>query len=82
MRRYMKLICLILSHVEKATEPGNIPIPEFQDYRPCQVAYHVQLCEEAGYLDVRMNATTKEPVSIIRMTWAGHEALERLRDGG
>ena len=73
---------MILAHVEKATEPDDIPIPEFADYRPCQVAHHVKLCEEAGYLDIRVNATTKAPVSIVRMTWAGHEALERLRNGG
>ena len=79
MRRHMKLIALILAYVEKATRCGDISIPDIADYSRHDVLYHVRLCEEAGYLDIVINASTKAPTAIHRMTWAGHEALERLR---
>lgn len=80
MERQMKLVALILAQVSKATSTGHIPIPEFEGYRRCEVLYHVQLCEEAGFLDIRVNASDKTPVSIVRMTWAGHEKLDEIRN--
>ena len=77
MRRDMDLILLILTYVSEARETGNIPIPVFEKHDQCQVRYHVRLCEEAGYLNIVVDAMTKIPVAIIRMTWDGHEALER-----
>ena len=79
MRRYMKLIALILAHVEKAERCNDIPIPELSGYLQHVILYHVKLCEEAGYLDIVVDARDKMPVSIRRMTWAGHEALDQLR---
>jgi len=79
MQRYMKLIALILGHVEKAKRCGDIPIPEISGYSQHQVLYHVKLCEEAGYIDTVVDANDKMPIAIHRMTWAGHEALDHLR---
>ena len=78
MRRKMKLIYLILAYVEKATHIGNIPLPELAEYTEEEVAYHVKLCSEAGYLDIVVDAHNKKPVGIDRLTWQGHEALEKL----
>ena len=79
MRRDMKLIALILAHVERAVKCGDIPIPDVPGYTRPVILYHVKLCEEAGYLDIVVDASGKTPVSIHRMTWDGHEALDRLR---
>ena len=81
MKREMKLIRMILAHVEQSRAIGGIPLPEFDDYRTCEIEYHVKLCEEAGYLDTVVSPHDKMPVSICRMSWQGHEALERLRNG-
>ncbi len=76
----MKLIRLILAYVEKAKSTGDIPIPEFADYTKCAIGHHVKLCEEAGFLDIVLSAHDKAPVLITRMTWQGHDVLDRLRD--
>lgn len=79
MRRYKKLIGLILAHVEKANRCGDIPIPEVSGYAQHVILYHVKLCEEAGYLDIAVSPHDKTPTTILRMTWKGHEALDQLR---
>ena len=79
MKREMKLIGMILAYVEKSKNIVDIPLPEFDDYRKCEVEYHVKLCEEAGYLHIRISSHDKKPESIIQMTWQGHEALDDIR---
>ncbi len=37
MKREMKLIGMILAYVEKSRNIGDIPPPEFDDYRKCEV---------------------------------------------
>ena len=78
MKREMRLIALILEFVEAAVKTTGIPLPDFKEYSICQVEYHVKLCEEARYLDIEIHAHSGNPLSIIRMTWEGHEALDRL----
>ena len=80
MRRDFKLIRQILHYVEQEKQNGDeIPLPELADYRTCEIEYHVKLCEEAGYLDIRVSSHDKKPVAIVRMSWQGHEALDELR---
>ena len=78
MKRNMKLICKILSYVEGKKLGEEIQIPKFENYPQCEIDYHVQLCDEAGYLEIVLNEY-KELAAIHRMTWAGHEKLEQLR---
>ena len=80
MERDLNLIRMILAEVAKSRTYGDIPIPQFDGYAAPDVKYHVKLCEEADYLDIRVSAHDEMPESIIRMTWAGHEALDRLRN--
>lgn len=82
MKRQMKLIMLILQHVEQANGMGNIPLPEFKDYSKSEVQYHVILCEEASYIKVLKDGKdgSGKPVYIQRLTWRGHEELESLRN--
>jgi len=74
----MKLIALILAHVEKAKCTGDIPIPEFGDYDRCEVSHHVKLCEEAGFLDIAVH--NGKPDYIVRITWDGYNQLDSLRE--
>ena len=77
MPRDMNLICMILAYTAQAKVPGQIPLPEFEGYSECEILQHVKLCEEAGFMDIVIDARTKRPVAIIRMTWDGYEALDR-----
>lgn len=83
MKRHMKLIFLILDYVERTKNNGvHIPAPEFDDYTRTEVAYHVRLCHEAGYLIVPTKVTEPDEPAIKRMTWKGHEELDRMRKEG
>ena len=85
MRRKMKLIEKILAHVERDSSEGEVPIPEFKDYTERQVQYHIALCQEAGFLvapEGAMNSGRIHFDVIHRLTWAGHEELDRLRRDG
>ena len=85
MQRKMKLIKKILQHVEMEHDDSEIGIPEFDSYEEAEVHYHIGLCVEAGYL-VSNNPAVKKGQrkfsTIQRLTWAGHEALDRLRKEG
>ena len=84
MRRKMKLLRKILEHVEMSENEDAIPPPEFEDYTEGQVHYHIGLCEEAGYLVVyqpEVSTQKRRFPSIARMTWSGHEAVDKLRAG-
>ena len=75
MRRCMKLIRLILEYTEQnARYDRSINPPEFDDYSESQVQYHIELCEQAGYL-----TTVASGNYIEHLTWRGQEELVQLR---
>ena len=85
MKRQTKLILDILQYVEEHHVDDSISVPEFDDWSKTEVNYHVDLCVQAGYLD------TPDPIyrsgipvyqRISRLTWAGHEELDRLLKEG
>lgn len=82
MRRQMRLILKILAYVEKAEQTGLIPLPKCDEYSPEEISYHVLLCSDAGYLEIRMKQMGGNPQDITRLTWKGHEELKRLREDG
>ena len=83
MRREMCLIFQILAYVESATAMGKIPLPGLKgDYDKDNIAYHVLLCSDAGFLQVRIKEVGGRPMDIDRMTWAGHEKLEEMKAEG
>ena len=85
MRRCMKLIFKILEYVEREKTNGNkLSIPEFYDYDDSVVNYHVRLCAQAGYIQIDQvsNFQVLTAKSIIELTWAGHQELERMREEG
>ena len=81
MRRYMKLVFRILEYTEMNKANGNkLPLPEFEDYENSTVEYHVRLCAEAGYINIDRKGTMA--ISIVELTWAGHNEIDRMRKEG
>ena len=79
MRRDKKLIRKLLIHVqENANARDPIPLPEFSDFDPDVVAYHTQLCVEAGFLNVKEPETMDDVLEIVSLTWNGHDYLDKL----
>ena len=76
MKRYMQLIRAILEYVTVKSNGNDLALPEINGYTPDQVSYHVKLCEEAGFLDIVIDASTKQATGIVRITWQGHEFLD------
>ena len=64
-------------HIPLPELEGDSPLPELEGYSECEIIQHVKLCEEAGFMDVVIDARTKRPTAIIRMSWDGYEALDR-----
>ena len=82
MQRKIKLIREILQYVETEHADSAVAVPEFNSYDDVQVHYHIGLCVEAGYLISSNPAVSKGQrkfSTIQRLTWEGHEALDRLR---
>lgn len=79
MRRQMRLILKILAYVEGSQGIGKIPLPKCDDYSKDEIAYHVLLCADAGYLCIRKGENNQMPIDITRLTWCGHKALETMK---
>jgi len=79
----MDLVRKILLAVEEEDSYEIGDIPEIPDYSSEQIAYHVEIMEEAGLLDASIEGVMGSPVPIIllrRMTWTGHEFLDTARN--
>ncbi len=84
MQRKMKLIRKLLEHLEMSQTEDAIPIPELDHYSEAEVHYHVGLCHEAEYMVVylpEVEGPGRRFRGIVRLTWTGHEALDRMRAG-
>lgn len=84
MRRFKKCILEILKHVECHAGPPPMAAPELQGYDQLQVHYHIGLCYQAGFLQVKeiVNPSASWPMyKILGLTWQGHEALDKLLAG-
>lgn len=72
MKRYMTLIRAVLEYVECHGDSEFLSPPEVDGYTPAQVDYHIQLCEQAGYLETQSGYPSA-------LTWEGHNALDKTR---
>ena len=76
MKRHMKLITAVLRYVEEKGNGVELDQPQFVDFTEAQIAYHITLCSQAGYLQVA-TSSGRPPVHKLReLTWAGHEFLD------
>ena len=76
MVRCMQLIFKILNHIEQQRTETSTPIPEFKGFTMGVIKYHVELCLEANYIRTEGNLRNHN----YRLTWEGHEALDRFRE--
>ncbi len=83
MKRDMELLRLILLKLEEV-EPFQFVYgpPEVGGYEPLDVAYHVRLLFEAGFIGAQFSANDAGPPSIIisHLSWRGHEFLDAARE--
>ena len=75
------LIEAILAHAECKGNGEWLHPPEINGYTPAQVMYHVNLCDQAGFLEVMSTQTFGHlgRVMMKSLTWKGHTELKRLR---
>ena len=82
MQRCMSLIKAILKFAEqKDSDEYDLP-PELPGFSMKQVHYHIELCEQAGYLQVKKVTGLDAPYpryTIGNLTWQGHELLAQWR---
>ena len=82
MKRDMRLIKAILKHIEANGTAAGIAMPVLNGYTPTEVEYHVELCGQAGFFSFEDEAGIGHPghiYRVTRLTWAGHEQLDKLR---
>lgn len=83
MKRDWDLVRRILIEVEELPDltsslrPENIP-----DYPKDVVSYHIQIMEQAGFLDAVCTDYLSAGTLCIakQLTWEGHELLSKIRD--
>lgn len=82
MQRDMDLIRQILLRVEATNDRREEPNLVFDNYRSHQVAYHVWLLVDAGFLkgDVQYYQSDYVDFLVHSLTWKGHEFLDSIRD--
>ena len=81
MQREWNLIKAILAHAECMGNGEWMHPPSINDYTPDQVTYHVKLCGQADFLEVKSTAAFGNPDRLLMkpLTWKGHTELARLR---
>ena len=84
MKRDWQLIKALLEYLEQALTPQNIdqgifvPCPDALGTKCTkeEIAYHLNLCEEAGY--ITLSASHGIP-RVKALTWNGHNKLDEFR---
>ncbi len=86
MKRDMELIRTILLKVEAdprfdgSVNPTDAATLSITDYSNAEVIYHLVMLVEAGFLDGNTKMRSMGNVPIFKLTWAGHEFLDNVRD--
>lgn len=89
MKRDMKLITEILRYAEGHADGGKsqcVPqrdslAPNFDDLTDAKIHYHINLCVEAGFLEVEESNDVVPDTCIpwcriLNLTWQGHDFLD------
>lgn len=82
MKRDMDIIRAILLHISDQDKPTVFEI-KLDKYNPEQVAYHVNLLAEAGFITGIPSRSAIQPVPEwveVRLTWDGHEFIDAARN--
>jgi len=78
MKRDMELVRLILQAIEGSEDAGTKMMERSIEER----GYHISLLVDAGLLIAKVHTDGDKPIGyfISRMTWAGHDFLDSMRD--
>ncbi len=77
MKRNLKLLTLILEYAEQQISPGDPGcFPIIEGYGSAEILYHVELCAQAGFVDLAARRGMKDRPLIKQLTWTGHEWLD------
>ena len=80
MELKIELIRTILLEVEQHPKPTKPIAIEAPGHAPEQIAYHIRLLHEAGYVDAVDLSTMEELSWLVKsLTWKGHELLRATR---
>lgn len=82
MRRIKKLIRQILEYTEEEGSGKPLATPEFPAYSEEQIRYHIDLCEQAGFIRTKLASRQGESdtfKAIVELTWEGHNVLAEMR---
>lgn len=82
MKRDMDLIRAILLHISDHEE-AMVQEVKLDQFSPAQVAYHVNLLAEAGYITGMPTQTLPYDVPEwieVRLTWDGYEFIDAARN--
>lgn len=86
MKRDLDLIRDILLDVENWNQPQPIFLEgmSYEGKNKQEIGYQIDLLKDTGYIDARIvkggQGVTYETAAILRMTMAGHEYLESVRN--
>jgi hypothetical protein len=81
MKRDMELVRKILIEAEALEYQGGEPYERYWARTPNE-AYQIALMKDAGLVDAEIDTIGGIPAqaTIIRLTWAGHDFLDSVRD--
>ena len=77
----MELVRKILLAIEASPEPELPSQPVIKGWSDKQVNYHLQLLQEAGYIDaITSRGDNMIDFDLIRLLWPGYDFLDAARD--
>ncbi len=80
MKREKDIIYQVLKWAEE--NATGLPKCVDLDIAPDKLHYHIRLCKEAGFLRTQTVVGSGGHFYQIKdLTWAGHNALDKLKDG-
>lgn len=80
MKRNPDLIRHLLLALEDAPDAELLRLPSLEGYASHQVKHHFRLLLEAGLVTAGYTSPHGRRWIAVRLTWGGHEYLERMRD--
>lgn len=81
MKRDMELIRKVMLAAEKSEDPTKLVDPKFESHSETEISYQIALLDDAGLL----HGHDRTAIGVFRwsagrLTWAGHEFVEAVRD--
>ena len=79
MKRDMDLFRALLLEIEKLPANGKWTGIEVEGYSPEEVAYHIRLAQDAGFIIAKFLVDEADIFMVERLTYTGHEFLDAAR---